>query len=206
MKNWLILILFLLAGFLHAQKQVAKALDAKDITYLLVDASNAYRVNLNTNNSGTIRVSALSEGEYQSVLALHVEKEGATAKVATGFQPSFQFPNDKLGAHKVISVSLEISLPENIEVKVYGKSSGVRATGLFRNLEVVLADGNCSLEDVKGTVKVQTQQGDISLQAAEGVVDAESRYGKTDLQVFPDGDNLFFLRTISGHISLFKKE
>ncbi|TDQ33085.1 DUF4097 family beta strand repeat-containing protein [Zeaxanthinibacter enoshimensis] len=206
MKNWLILILFLLAGFLHAQKQVAKSLDAKDITYLLVDANNAYRVNLSTNNSGMIRVSALSEGEYQSVLALHVEKEGATAKVATGFQPSFRFPNDKLGAHKVISVSLEISLPQGIEVKVYGKSSNVRATGLFRNLEVVLSDGNCSLEDVKGTVKVQTQQGDISLQAAEGVVDAESRYGKTDPQEFPEGDNLFFLRTISGHISLFKKE
>lgn len=206
MKNWLILILFLLAGFLHAQKQVAKSLYAKDITYLLVDANNAYRVNLSTNNSGTIRVSALSEGEYQSVLALHVDKEGATAKVATGFQPSFQFPNDKLGAHKVISVSLEISLPQGIEVKVYGKSSNVRATGLFRNLEVVLSDGNCSLEDVKGTVKVQTQQGDISLQAAEGVVDAESRYGKTEPHEFPEGDNLFFLRTISGHISLFKKE
>ncbi|NNF19679.1 MAG: hypothetical protein HKN61_07845 [Flavobacteriaceae bacterium] len=206
MNSLPIIVLSLLCGLLHAQKQVTKTLDAKDITYLLVDAQHSYRVILSTADSDMIRVTAQSEGEYQSVLALKLERDGATAKVAAGFQPNFRFPNDKLGAHKVVSVSLEIALPPGKNVKVFGNSSNVIASGLYRNFEVILADGNCSLKDVQGTISVQTQQGDIVLVNAKGVVDAESSYGIVDRINIPPGENHFFLRTISGHISLFKKE
>ncbi|MDC6351003.1 DUF4097 family beta strand repeat-containing protein [Zeaxanthinibacter sp. PT1] len=206
MNSLTIILLSLLCGLLHAQKQVTKTLEAKDISYLLVDAHHSYRVKLTTGDSELIRVTAQSEGEYQSVLALKLESDGATAKVAAGFQPNFRFPNDKLGAHKVVSVSLEISLPLRKNVKVFGNSSNVIASGLYQNFEVVLADGSCSLEDIQGTIRVQTQQGDIVLINATGEVDAESSYGKVDREIIPPGDNHFFLRTISGHISLFKKE
>ncbi len=189
---------------LHGQKLVKKAfLDPRTET-IQIDAEYCYRIDLKTSKSEEIQVVASMEGEYADDLLISIEESGATAMVSADFQPLFVNPNDKLSAHKVVSIALEIQVPEYKSVQIFGTNSNVYAQGAYQKLSITLADGMCALENVTESVEVTTQKGDITLLAPSGAIDAESNYGQVESNVIPYGNNQFILRTVQGDIYLKK--
>ncbi|MHA7829685.1 MAG: hypothetical protein ACX93O_01205 [Flagellimonas sp.] len=204
MRALLFFLVFFALMNLHAQKLVRKAFIDPRTETIQIDAQYCYRIDLKTRFSNEIEVSASMEGEYAKDLLISIEQSGTTAMIRADFQPLFINPNDKLSAHKVVSIALKISVPEYKNVDVFGTNTNLYATGKYENLNITLSDGRCNLENVSEYVEVTTQKGDILLTAPSGNIMAESVYGKVKRGTIPFGYNQFVLKTIEGDIFLTK--
>lgn len=192
---------------LLAQKTIVKSIRDKTISAINIDASNCYAIEVNTTEGDEIKVDAALDGEYSKDLAVKMLHDGNTYTVKSGFQPLFTNPNDKLSAHKVVSIVLKVSLPKELKVSVFGTSCDVSATGIYKELEVSLSDGDCMLKEVQGRVIVKTQSGDVYLYARNGRVDAASKYGKVDYEnQITASNNQYVLSSVTGNIYINKTE
>ena len=135
------LFLVLTGGCLFGQKQVTKTLLNHNIKSINIDGSLAYEVELLTDDSQEVSVEALMEGEYGSDLMVLFKESGTTLFIETQFGPNFKMPNDKLSAHKVVSVRVKITLPEYQNVFLSGGSCQVITSGVFRELGLVESEG-----------------------------------------------------------------
>ena len=195
-------MLFLFLNSVNAQKTVKKTLINPSISFIQIDADNCFEIDLQTSKTNEMVIEATIDGEYKKDLLLQVSEEGSTVLVKGGFQPNFKNPNDKLSAHKVISIALRIKLPEQKNVTIFGTGCNIKATGLYRNLKVTLNDGRCDLINVSETVEIITQSGDISVTSLKATIDSKSKYGSIFGNKMPIGDGHYLLRTISGNIHL----
>lgn len=180
----------------------------KKVSTIQIDATNCYQVVLKTMTSQQkeIILEGRMDGEYSPDLQMNTVTNGNTMFVNAGFRPTFKLPNDKLGAHKVVSISLIVVVPEGKDVVVYGTSASVSAYGTYGKLNIILSDGNCSLKNRAHETVVRTQNGPITLFAASGMVQADSKYGKVDNNPIPVGPDHFTLNSITGDIHLYKTE
>lgn len=189
---------------LYGQKLVKKAFVNSRTASIQINSQYCYQINLGTAKTDEVSVEADIEGEYSKDLLITIEEKGTTVLISAGFQPNFINPNDKLSAHKVISIKLKIILPENKNVFVYGTNCNVFVEGKFENLQVKLSDGRCVLDNVIEKVEVITQRGDILLITANGNIIAESAYGKVEKEPIPKGYNQYILKSVEGNINLRK--
>lgn len=201
--------LFVLVGLLflvqvQGQKLVKKAFIGPRTQSIQIDAQNCYQIDLQTAKTKEVQVEASIEGEYAKDLLVSIEEKGTTVRISAGFHPNFINPNDKLSAHKVVSIALHITVPQYKEVAVFGTNSNVEVEGKYQSLDVTLSDGRCALNNVSETVEVTTQKGDIWLQADSGNILAESAYGHVEKAQIPTGQNQYTLKTVEGNIHLRK--
>ncbi len=185
-----------------SQKLVRKTIINPEKQYVQIDAKNCYVLELKTTTGKELVVEAAIEGEYKKDLAINLEENGNTVLVGASFLPNFKHPNDKLSAHKVISIALTISVPEYSQVDVFGSNTKVNARGNYETLKIVLANGDCTLNGVKENVEVKTQKGNILVLTEEGNVQANSIYGKVALVPLPIGNTSFILASIEGDIKV----
>ncbi|MEZ2413523.1 DUF4097 family beta strand repeat-containing protein [Muriicola sp. E247] len=196
------LILFLGIISASGQKVVRKVLILPHITHIQIDASYLALVELITTPGADLNLQAVIEGEYRKDLAIELQEEGNTLRVTAALQPFFKIPNDKLSAHKVIAISLYIEVPEDKFVSLYGTNTQVRARGIYKELEVVLSDGQCTLKDPKDNVRVTTQSGNIDLETASGTINLNSKYGTVIQDNIPEGRSNYHLQSNSGNITI----
>ncbi|MEM1259369.1 MAG: hypothetical protein AAGH81_12620 [Bacteroidota bacterium] len=170
--------------------------------YIQIDGNNCFQLVLNTHQSNLLKVEASMEGEYAKDLVVKLEEDGKNIGISTDFLPSFKNPNDKLSAHKVISVVLHITLPELMTTSVHGTHTNITVEGKYKDLSITLSDGNCTLNTVYGKVIVKTQTGEIVVNEARGDVTAKSRYGKVRKGAVPKGDEIYVLQSVEGTITI----
>ncbi len=206
MKAFPLLIALFFVHIICAQTLVEKTIVDSRITTIEIDGANCFDIVLETVEGDEMQIDARIEGEYQKDLFLKVSEEGNTLQVGAEFQPNFIKPNDKLSAHKVVSIALQIRLPQFKSVVLMGTSCNVLAKGHYRKLEVNLGDGQCMLEQTEAEVEVRTQSGDISVVSDMATVLAESKYGTVSKNPFQKGDNSYVLTTVTGNIRLSKTE
>lgn len=206
MKLAISIMLFLGINFLSGQKMVSKSLLATNTSFIHVNTENCFEVNVETWDSQDIKLEASMEGEYNPDLVLNLNKEGTTVTVSTGFQPNFVLPDDKLSAHKIISVKLRIKVPKHKNVQLYGTSTNCFITGVFNSLRVTLDDGSCSLNMITADAEVTTQSGQIVVLNSKALVAAVSKYGKVWGELSSSNANYFNLATVTGNIHLNKTE
>lgn len=188
----------------QGQKLVKKAFIGPRTQSIQIDSRYCYQIDLQTAKTKEVLVEASIEGEYSKDLLVSLEEKGTTVRISAGFQPNFINPNDKLSAHKVVSIALHITVPQHKSVSIFGTNSNVQVKGNYQNLEVKLSDGRCELDHVSETVDVTTQKGDIWLHADSGNIIAESTYGQVEYDEIPNGHNQYTLKTVEGNIHLRK--
>ncbi len=204
----LVAVVFFLLGscILQAQKKVVKTIENPNVSFVQIDGKNCFSLALETVDNPNITVEASMDGEYLKDLLVNVKQDGTTILVSTGFQPNFVIPNDKLSTHKVISISLKISIPKNMDVNVYGTSTNVGVRGHYGNLKISLSDGKCTLNGRGENVDINTQSGNIELITSKAQIRATSKYGKIKREVIASGDDHFTLNSVTGNISIRKTE
>jgi len=202
-----VVVIFLMGScIVNAQKMVVKTVENPNISYIQIDGNNCFSLALETVDIPKTTVAASIDGEYLQDLLVNVKQEGATVLVSAGFQPNFVFPNDKLSAHKVISISLKISIPKNLDVTVYGNSTNVVARGDYAKLKISLSDGKCILDGRGENVMINTQSGNIELITTNAQIIASTKYGKIKREMLASGDDHFTLNSVTGNISIRKTE
>ncbi|MGI9552207.1 MAG: hypothetical protein ACR2MT_13485 [Aurantibacter sp.] len=205
MKRIFLVVLFC-ANFVGAQKIVKKTVINSNITSVQIDAKNCFEIRMNTAKTKEMLVEAAIDGEYKSDLVLNLKENGPSILVSSGFTPNFKNPNDKLSAHKVVSIALKITLPRFKNVQVNGTSSNIIVEGAYEHLKITLNDGSCTLNEVSEAVDVLTQSGDISLYSTSAEIVATSKFGTVQRNNIPLGENRFNLTTITGNINLSNNE
>jgi len=188
------------------QKTVRKILLANHIDFIQINSENCFEIVLNTTNSKEVKVVADIEGEYSKDLDLKLNTNGGTLFIEAGFSPNFKNPNDKLSAHKVLSIALNILVPIHKVLKVEGTNSRVIVKGAYKELNIVLADGNVELNNALGDIEVKTQSGNIKVFSNSAIVKASSKYGNVSTNPIFKGNTEIILETITGNIDLIKTE
>ena len=206
MKPFILFSLFLGITIVNGQKTVEKQWINPAINAVVIDANNIFDISLSTSTEKKISVTANMEGEYADNLIISIREVDNTITISSKFSPTFYHPNDKLSAHKVVSIQLVIQLPESLNVQLSGTSTTVQASGNYKNLAVALNDGNCSLNNILGTIEVKTQSGQINLNTKEANVKAHSIYGNVVKNNVPIGSSEIKLATIEGDIYINEKQ
>ena len=187
-----------------AQKAISKSYPAPFDTLIQIDTDKCYLAEISAYEGEAVIVEARMDGEYAEALSVSITEEGKTLWIGADFNPDFKLPNDKLSAHKVVSISLNIRIPAYRDLQVFGTSCNVMLSGAFNTVDVVLNDGSCTLDQVAHNVKVNTQSGNIRLNSLQGVIKAVSHYGKVLQDKIPQGEKRFDLETVSGDITLHR--
>lgn len=206
MKIRCLLPLFICYFLGFSQKRVEKRIVDTSISTIAIASESCFQVMLSTVASDEISVEAKMDGEYSADLEVILVERGNTLKVSAGFSPEFENPNDKLSAHKVVSISLNIQVPEYKNISLVGNSTRVIADGNYRKLTITLADGSCELRNVGEVVKVKTYSGAIVIYEKAAEIVAESKYGMLSDNPIPFGPHKYDLHTVMGKITLHKTE
>ena len=206
MRLFLFLLALTFSQFAHPQKVVSKSVEFPAGSVARIDARQCYVLQLDTRAGGEMVVEARMEGEYGGYNAIQLTREGNTLHLAAGFEPLFRKPNDKLGAHKVVSISLKILVPENRTVEILADDAQLEVHGLYEHLQILQASGYCGVYDAGRYVEIRTQTADILVASHAADIVANSRYGRVAPNGIPPGEAHFELYTISGNINLIRTE
>lgn len=200
--RWLWIFLLSCTGSLWAQTTVQKSINSEEEYFIQILAEQCFKVEVYTSDDAVLTVEAVMDGEYQDQLLIPIEQNGSTLRISTSFNPLFKHPNDKLSAHKVIAIALKVGLPINQRVQLLGTSADVLARGDYRELDIQLSSGKCTLDMDSGTIGVKTQNGDIVLLNNQGTGQAESRFGQVIGSLNEAGGCRYSLQSVEGNIYL----
>lgn len=189
----------------YGQKLIHKSFVEEGVDQIFIDAKDTFEVILHTTTSNSLTIKAAIEGEYSPSQLVNVYTDRNLLSIQPSFSAGFELPNDKLSAHKVLSIFLDIEVPEAYSVKLVGNNNRTEIFGHYKELEVELNDGNCILHNVGKKVKVKTIKGGIKAYIKSATIEAHSSYGTLISDSIPLGINQLHLESRIGDIQLIKE-
>ncbi|MCF6307346.1 MAG: hypothetical protein L3J09_05250 [Flavobacteriaceae bacterium] len=209
MKKFTFILFFLFLGNAFAQKIIEREFNASEITSIEINSDVIYHIKITSEKTKQIKIKTYIEGEnYENVVLGIVEENNNILYINTSFTPFFKAKNDKLAVHKVISIEMELIVPESKVIKIEASIASVEITGKYKAVSVLLESGNCSLFKFKGNAKLKTKQGFIKVYASRDTFGlANSIKGvatnNLDSQRFKNGYYRIVAESVSGDISLY---
>lgn len=195
-------IILLFSINMKAQKVVESTIDAKNITTVVIEGDDMFNIKLTSGPVATITLKTKSEGEYsEDIVVLSTIKQDSLV-ISSAYQPLYVNHNDKLSAHKVISIELELIVPEHLNI--YGKSNIASAEvyGVYNTLILELSQGNCALKSFTGNAIINTIEGQIKLNTNYARVEAYTKTGTIIREEIASGNNEIKLNSVNGNISI----
>ncbi|MGM0934886.1 MAG: hypothetical protein ACQEWD_15730 [Bacteroidota bacterium] len=189
---------------LFSQKETLETIDAKSVEGIQIYADEVYSISIETYEGSEIIIATHSEGEYYNRIRLNTEIQDENLILSTQYPEALSGGYDKLSAHKVFSLDLQLKIPERLKLYIESNLASVTATGEFKFLELRLNQGFCDLRDFSGNGNVQTIMGNILVETLNTRVEAESRNGNLEMPLARNGDNLLKLTSVNGDIRLRK--
>ncbi len=202
MKYIFYFVLMIFSIGINAQKVVENTIDAKNISTVVIEGDDMFRIKLTSKPVKTITLKTKSEGEYsEDVVVLSSVKEDSLI-ISSVFQPLFVSYNDKLSAHKVLSIETELIIPENCTVYLKSKIASAEVAGAYKTLTIELSQGNCSLISFRGNALVNTIDGQIILNTNYATIETYTRTGTITREEITSGNNKIKLNSVNGNISV----
>jgi hypothetical protein len=197
--------LCMLPVIVFGQYQLEKSILNPDIQHIQFRAAHVFKLEVKTHAKKEINISYALEGEYQQNFEFNIIEEGAKLFVDIRPHAMALFPNDKLGAHKVVVIAVELVMPEQKSLEVEGDYTDIWAQGNFKKIRLRLQDGSCFLGEINGIIEVLSQKGNISYTGKQKNIYANSSYGKLKGVFQNDPKSNIKLKTITGDIFIDKK-
>ncbi len=197
-------IMFCFCAILQAQKQLEKQIEGLHVENIAINGEGIFKIKINTHSGSTIKIKASIEGEHNEYIILMTEQVERSLTIATPWHPLFIQENDKLSAHKIISIELEVILPNAISVYAKSDIASAEIKGNYEELIVELVNGNCNLETKANYTKINTIDGHIMVLTKDTKVEANTKNGEKDIDLAINGNNSMFLNTLNGNIKVTK--
>lgn len=199
-----LLTTFFLIFFLSAQAQkvTREVLTARDLERIVFSSDEIYRISVNTVPGNEVIITTRSEGEYFNEINLEHEVKGKTLFLNSRYREILQNGFDKLSAHKVFSMEVELQVPEDIMLEISSNLASVYLSGAFDRVLIQLKNGSCYLEAFRGDAVINTFDGNITGTARSMDVEANSRHGEVDVPQIFHGNHKMVLTSINGDIKL----
>jgi DUF4097 and DUF4098 domain-containing protein YvlB len=204
MKKFLIILAVAIGAVGSAQKDTREILDAANISVIDIHTNEVFLINIISSTTSSIRINTHAEGEYFNQIILETNIENNRLAIKTKYPERLTGGFDKLSAHKVFSLEIEIAIPEGMEVNVRSNIASLQTQGEFKSIFAELKQGYCKLQDFAGTAIINTFSGNILVETSSGLLDASSRNGRIDVPDFLPGRKPIRLRSIDGDIKVLK--
>lgn len=203
-------ILFIINLFISthimAQKVIQEQLDGSQITTVSISGDTMFRIEISTEETREINLTLKVEGENFEQVILESQIENDTLFVGSAYQPLFIPPDDKLSAHKKISIELTMVIPSRLIVNISSDIASVFANGIYSNFMAELINGHFTSNNFKGNLLVNTIYGNINLRTNAGQINAESKNGNVMQEKINKGENRISLNSVNGNISIIKTQ
>ncbi|WP_223032520.1 DUF4097 family beta strand repeat-containing protein [Hanstruepera marina] len=200
-------ILFLfLSGHLFAQKIIQEQIDASQITTVSISGDGMFKINISTQKTNVADVTLNIEGENFEQVILQAYRKHDTLFLGSAYQPLFTPPDDKLSAHKKISIELTMVIPEHLAVDTSSDIASVFVNGIYENLIAQLLNGHFNATAFSGNLLVNTLHGNIDVNTNAAELNLKSKNGSIKQQTINNGINKITLHTVNGNISVTKTQ
>lgn len=194
----LLLIFFTLT--LQAQKETTRVVDAGELTSIVINSDEVYRVTVKSSSVNSVTIKTKADGEYFNDIGLDLEILRHTLYLRSKYREILQSGFDKLSAHKVFAMEVELEIPQDMHIEVRSNVASVFLSGDYENVILELKSGSGFLQDFSGDAVVNTFDGNIEVETHGASVEANSRHGSISLPVSKRGTNHLKLTTINGDI------
>ena len=178
MKLKVLLLLFLVQGSLLAQSKWEKTIDAPEVHSLSIELGFIQKLLVSTCNSDQYIIKTTSEGEYRDQVMLVSKEVDHWLEIYPQWAPSFIAPNDKLSAHKVRALNLELVVPKGKTLEIRGEQAVVSVLGEYKEVVLRLGSGRVNLEYSSEESDIRTDSADVFLTVPHGDIQASSTEGK----------------------------
>lgn len=205
-KKLLILFISIFGNSLVAQIENTETIDAEGIQEIIILADEIFQVEINTASKNSVEIKSISEGEYLQHIHVQSKIAGEKLVLTSAYQEILTSGFDKLSAHKVYAVNLQLSIPENLKVTVISNLASVYAQGSFRYFEVELKSGRCELINFQGEALINTYGGDVWVETNRANVDAQTNHGKIQVDKSLKSGEPIHIKSISGDIKVMKTQ
>lgn len=201
--TFILVVLLVYSQDVCGQKLIERNWDSHGISRLLLTTDMAYSINITTARVSQISLRARAEGETFEHVLINEKLDQDQLQLFTSYTPYYEPINDKLAAHKVMGLDVQLTLPEGMVVEVRSALASVQGQGRFLDFSARLEDGNCTLKEFKGNARLITQGGFICVSAKEGVTGkATSKHGKVLNTLAENGNYLIWAESVRGDIKL----
>ena len=204
--NKFLLLFLVLPCVVFSQKRQENTYDATGIKALHIHSDAIFKISVLSKDVQNISIHTLIDGETYKSALLHTKVVNNRLEITTGRTPDFTPFNDKLSAHKVLSIELEIRIPENMDIDIRSTLAEVHLGGQYGKLQIDLGRGGLIVEEGIRfrESEINTISGNVTLTLAQANVIAVSRNGiaKVD-SIFNDGP-LCVIQSIYGDIEVLQ--
>ncbi|HLV40185.1 hypothetical protein [Xanthomarina sp.] len=190
----------------QAQKTNTKSFSSEGISTLVIDGNSIFKIIVETAKTKTISIHSEVEGENNEHVVLLTEIKDEELHISSSFQPMFVGNNDKLSAHKLISIELKLVIPENLELLVSSDIALVFLSGNYKNVDVQLINGSLNAKSFHGNLLVNTIHGNIDVSTNGAKVEVSSKHGHVVINAIKTGKQQMSLNSINGNITVSKAE
>ncbi|WP_299152473.1 hypothetical protein [uncultured Christiangramia sp.] len=204
LKKFCLLILFCTNMSLHVQRDTREIFNAAGIESIDILTNEVFKITITATNTDRIRLITHSEGEYFNQIRIQTKVDDGNLSIETSYPQELTGGFDKLSAHKVFSLELELEIPKDLEISVDSNIASLITFGSFSQLTANLKDGYCNLREFAGNATINTYEGNIRVETASGLVEAVSRNGKVEIPEHFSGRNPIKLKSIDGNILVLK--
>ncbi|WP_432412090.1 hypothetical protein [Rasiella sp. SM2506] len=186
------------------QKELSRTYFAEGIENISIDANGVHSLNVVAAKVEEISVSVHLEGETSEEIVIKEQLENNQLALGFSSWPLAKTYNDKLSAHKIISVAVTLSIPEHLFVSITSNTTAVFAEGTFKSLSVDIEDEICVLQDFNGDATLKTNRGTILVlvQNKSTSAKATTTYGTLENTLSKYGIFTIYAESVHGNISL----
>ena len=175
----LLLLLILIPNCLFAQKRSEQTFDKQDIKTLSINSNAIFKISITAQPVQEINIQTITDGETYESSLLHTKIIDQRLEITTGRTPDFTPFNDKLSAHKVLSIELGITIPQDFNIDIYSTLAEVSLKGRYKELQINLGRGGLIGRDIRFRESViNTISGNVALTTKRADVTANSRNGE----------------------------
>lgn len=180
-------------------------LSAEHIERISINGNQIFSISVSSSNSNQIKIISVLDGEYQNEFQVDIKEENTTLNLSLERFSFDVIPDDKRNAHKVIAATLQLEIPQHLDVFITSDIGSVNLEGDFSSLYVELLQGHCRVDGETKSALINTIDGDIKVETNSGVIDAQSNNGNVVVDYFPKSASTWTLTSINGDITVEKR-
>ncbi|MAZ72790.1 MAG: hypothetical protein CMC70_06550, partial [Flavobacteriaceae bacterium] len=157
------MVLLFFSAESQAQKNLSRTYISEGIENIGIDGNGVHTLKILAMPVEEISVNVYLEGETSEEIVIKEQLKSNQLILGFGSWPLAKTYNDKLSAHKIVSVTVVVSVPERLFVSVTSNSTAVFAEGTFAFLSIDIEDKACVVTNFNGDAQLQTNQGAIEV-------------------------------------------
>lgn len=205
-KTFLIPFAIILPVVGAAQNTSINQFSASDISQVVIDANQIFKINVSETNTELITIKSLSDGEYGNKYQVTSKAVDGVLTIRLEYKSLESIPDDKRNAHKVIAAEVVLELPADKSIAITSDIGSVELNGNYKHINVKLSQGNFTANAIAKEAVIETINGSISLETKDALIETDSHHGLVDIPNDLFGFGVWKLKTHGGTITVKKVE